>query len=151
MDLGRSPCPMGSKTLGRDCTPCYPQPRCNTRRPPRNSCVLCLGEAELRHLVRVHRVMVRLLGKHGPAVKLLAGGKFLPGGMCLPDGKLLLAMKCHPQPTMRHAEFYHVSWGQLCCDVLAPSSPYGGSGVLWSRARVSGKGARTPCHTPNSI
>ena len=63
----------------------------------------------LRHLVRVQRVMVRLPEKHGPVMKLLAGEKFLPGGMCLPDGKLLPAVMCHPRPTVRHAEFYHVS------------------------------------------
>ena len=63
----------------------------------------------LRHLVRVQRVMVWLPEKHEPTVKLLVGEKFLPGGMCLPDGKLLPAMMCYPRPTVRHAEFYHVS------------------------------------------
>ena len=157
VDLGRSPCLRGSKTPSRDRTPSYPQPStrsgcpgCNTRRPPRNSSVLCLGEAELRHLVRVQHVMVRLLGKHGPAVKFMAGGKFLPGGLYLPDGKLLPAVMCHPRPTVCHAEFYHVSWGQLCCGVLVPSFPSGGSNVSWSRARVSGMEARTPFHTPDS-
>ena len=57
----------------------------------------------LRHLARVQRVMVWLPKKHGPAVKLLASEKFLP------DGKLLPAVMCHPRPTVRHAEFYHMS------------------------------------------
>ena len=59
----------------------------------------------LRHLVRVQRVMVRLPRKHGPVVKLLAGKKFLAGGMCLPNGKLLPAVMCHPLPTVRHTVF----------------------------------------------
>ena len=63
----------------------------------------------LRHLARVQRVMVWLPEKHGPGVRLLASEKFLPGGMCLPDGKLLLAVMCHPRPTVRHAEFCPVS------------------------------------------
>ena len=63
----------------------------------------------LRHLARVLRVMVWLPEKHGPGVKLLAGEKFLPDGMCLPDGKLLPAVMCHPRPTVRRAEFYHMS------------------------------------------
>ena len=63
----------------------------------------------LRHLARVQRVMVRLPEKHGPIVKLLVSEKFLPGGMCLPDGKLLPTMMCHPRPTVHHAKFYHVS------------------------------------------
>ena len=67
------------------------------------------GEAVLRHLVRVQRVMVRLPEKRRPAVKLLAGEKFLPGRMCLPDGKLLPAMTCHPRPTMHHAVLCHMS------------------------------------------
>ena len=73
--------------------------------------MLCLGEAELRYLVRMHSVMARLLEKYGPVVKLLAGGKFLLGGMCLPDGKLLPSVMCHPRPTVHHAKFYHMSWG----------------------------------------
>ena len=106
----------GSKTPGHVHTPCYPQagtrsghPGFNTRRPPRNSFVPCLGEAVLSHLVRGQCVMVRLPEKTGPAVKLLAGERFLPSGMCLPDGKLLPVVMYHPRPTMRHAEFYHVS------------------------------------------
>ena len=71
--------------------------------------MLYLGEAVLKHLVRVQRVMVWLPEKHRPTVKLLAGEKFLLGGMCLHDGKLLPAVMCHPQPTVRHTEFYHVS------------------------------------------
>ena len=63
----------------------------------------------LRHLARVMRVMVRLPEKHGLGVRLLASEKFLPGGICLPDGKLLPAVMCHPRPTVHHAEFYHVS------------------------------------------
>ena len=63
----------------------------------------------LRHLVRVQRVMIRLPEKCGPAVKLLAGEKFLPGRTCLPDVKLLTAVMCHPRPTVRHAEFDHMS------------------------------------------
>ena len=68
-----------------------------------------MGEAVLRHLVRVQHVMVRLPEKHGPVMKLLAGEKFLPGVMCLPDGKLLPAVMCHPRPTVRHAKFCHES------------------------------------------
>ena len=63
----------------------------------------------LRYLARVHRVMVRLPEKHGPVMKLLAGETFLPSGMCLPDGKLLPDVMCHPRPTVHHAEFYLVS------------------------------------------
>ena len=63
----------------------------------------------LRHLARVQRVMVRLPEKHGHAVKLLASEKFLSGGTCLPNVKLLPAVMCHPRPTVRHAEFYHMS------------------------------------------
>ena len=91
--------------------------------------------------MRVQRVMALLPEMHGLAVKLLASGKFLPGGMCLPNGKLLPAVTCHPRPIVSHAEFYHVSWGQLCCVVLAPSSPTEGSNISWSRARISGMAA----------
>ena len=63
----------------------------------------------LRHLARVQHVMVRFPEKHGPAVKLLVGEKYLPGGMLLSDGKLLSTMMCHPRPTVRHTEFCHVS------------------------------------------
>ena len=69
----------------------------------------CLGEAVLMHLARVQCVMVQLPEKHVSVVKLLAGEKSLHGGMCLPDGKLLPAVMCHPRPTVRHAEFCHVS------------------------------------------
>ena len=149
VDHGKSAYLGGSRIRDRDCVPCYPQPStnsrhpgCYTRRPPRNSFVPCLGEAVLSHLVRGQCVMVRLPQK--------TGERFLPSGMCLPDGKLLPVVMCHPRPTMRHAEFYHVSWGELCCGVLANFSPFGGSNVSRSRVRVLGMEARTPSHTPDS-
>lgn len=138
VDHGKSPYLGGSIIPVRDRIPCYPLPgmnyglpRCNIRRPPRNSCVLWLGLAMQKCLVNVLAVMV------GPTMKFRSSRKFW------------LAVTCLPQSTIRQVESCLMSWDRQYCDVRALSLP-SGLGVSRSRERASSMGAQTLCHTSGS-
>jgi len=118
---------VGSKIPDCDRIPCCPPPGtnfgtpgCSTHRPPRNSCVLWLGLAVQRCLVKVLTMMVQFPEKRGPIVRFWHGEKFLPAGRCLPRPtelpirqapparqELLARPKLHDRPALLRKPDYH--------------------------------------------